>query len=140
MQDKKYEGYRPEDETFQYYWETREEFIEWTERIQKQWQEFEQKGYEGIILGFDANSYSEYEATYTDVILEWTYQRDYTKEELEAIEKDRQQRREQAELYKLQQDCTRYLKANSDFTEDVIREMCRNVGVLTLFKQGKLKL
>lgn len=140
MQDKKYEEYRPEDETFQYYWETREEFRKWSEEIQNQWEEYEQKGYENIMLSFDVNSYSEWGDEYHDVILEWNWQRDFTQEELDAIEKDRQKRREQAELYKLQQDCANYLRENSKFTEDIIRGMCANTGVLTLFKEGKLKL
>ena len=136
--DLKYEEYIPED--FMYYWDSKEEFQAWAYNISKEWTKFEEKGYSNINLAFDVHTYHEYGENYSDVYVEWTYQRPYTQEELDQIEKDRKKRHKEQELYLLQMDCAKYLRTNSKFEEDVIKSMCQNVGVLELFKEGKLKL
>ena len=134
MENKKYIDYQPED--FKYYWESKQEFKEWSEEIIKQFEEYEALNYENIVLSYNVSNYTEYGESFNNVYMEWEYTRDYTQQELEEINKDEKDRNE---LYKIKVECFSFIKENTNFNDDIITDMVNNIGVLELYKNDNLK-
>lgn len=134
MENKKYIDYQPED--FKYYWESKEEFKEWSKEIIKQFEEYETLKYENIMLSYNISSYMEYGESFDDVCMSWSYQRDYTQEELDEINKNE---KDKNELYKIKVECFSFIKENTNFNDDIITNMVNNIGILELYKNGNLK-
>ena len=66
----------------QTYFESKEEFIEFSNKILKTFDDLEKSGYKNINLNIDAKTYSEYGETYPYLNVSFDYEREQTKEEI----------------------------------------------------------
>ena len=122
------------------YWGSKDEWLEFSKKIEANLDKHEKAGHKDICLSFEAQTYSEYGEDYPYIKLEINYLRPMTEDEIKEEEIKRIKDKEQKELYKIQNECKEYLKTHTNYALDVIEAMIRNQGVLMLYKEGKLKL
>ena len=76
------------------YFDTVEEWTEFYESIKERFEDLQERNFTNICFRFDTNSSSEYEDVYTDVRLVFSWERELTEEELQAVQEIQQTRKE----------------------------------------------
>lgn len=71
----------------QTYFESKEEFIEFSNKIINHFDDLEKLGYKNINLNIDASTYSEYGEVYPQLSINFEYEREQTQEEIDEENK-----------------------------------------------------
>lgn len=115
----------------QTYFESKEEFIEFSNKILEHFDNLEKLGYQNINLNMNANTYSEYGEQYPYLSIQFDYEREETQQEIDE------------ENNKIEED-----KINKQITNELVGKLSSNsIGSIIfnddlrqLYLDGKIKI
>lgn len=113
----------------QTYFESKEEFIEFSNKIINHFDDLEKLGYKNINLNIDASTYSEYGEVYPQLSINFEYEREQTQEE---IDEENKKLEEEKINKKIQQELLGKLSNNS------IGSIIFNDDLKQLYLDGKI--
>lgn len=113
------------------YFDTVEEWTEFYESIKEKFEDLQERNFTNICFRFDTNSYSEYEDTYTDVRLVFSWERELTDEESQAEQEIQQTREEDERIFS---ELCGKLSTNS------IGSIMANDDLRKLYLEGNIKI
>ena len=113
------------------YFDTVEEWTEFYESIKENFEDLRERNFTNICFRFDTNSSSEYEDSYTDVRLVFSWERELTEEELQAEQEIQQTREEDERIFS---ELCGKLSTNS------IGSIMANDDLRKLYLDGKIKI
>ena len=113
------------------YFDTVEEWTEFYESIKENFEDLRERNFTNICFRFDTNSSSEYEDSYTDVRLVFSWERELTEEELQAEQEIQQTREEDERIFS---ELCGKLSTNS------IGSIISNDDLRKLYLEGNIKI
>ena len=113
------------------YFDTVEEWSEFYKSIKEIFEDLQERNFTNICFRFDTNSYSEYEDTYTDVRLIFSWERELTDEESQAEQEIQQTREEDERIFS---ELCGKLSTNS------IGSIISNDDLRKLYLEGNIKI
>lgn len=113
------------------YFDTVEEWTEFYESIKERFEDLQERNFTNICFRFDTNSSSEYEDVYTDVRLVFSWERELTEEELQAVQEIQQTRKEDERIFS---ELCGKLSTNS------IGSIMSNEDLRKLYLEGNIKI
>ena len=113
------------------YFDTVEEWTEFYESIKEKFEDLQERNFTNICFRFDTNSSSEYEDVYTDVRLVFSWERELTEEELQAVQEIQQTRKEDERIFS---ELCGKLSTNS------IGSIMSNEDLRKLYLEGNIKI
>ena len=113
------------------YFERPEEFTEFYCKILERFEDLQERNFTNICFRFDTNSSSEYEDVYTDVRLVFSWERELTEEELQAVQEIQQTRKEDERIFS---ELCGKLSTNS------IGSIMSNEDLRKLYLEGNIKI
>ena len=113
------------------YFDTVEEWSEFYKSIKEIFEDLQERNFTNICFRFDTNSYSEYEDTYTDVRLIFSWERELTDEESQAEQEIARKRTEDERIFS---ELCGKLSTNS------IGSIMANEDLRKLYLEGNIKI